>query len=117
MATTYDEAVARCDEVTSRLLAIDVELTRSKAAWLNDRVSPPHGRRAALEAEAAMLRYQRHQLALQIRAGKAEARRVRRECAYWHLSRLVTERGYSDLVAEAERLANPFNSTHEESPL
>lgn len=99
------EAKARRDEIVARVLQIDAELLEMKRAYFADGVQAPMVDRVDLESERANLLVEKHYLGTAIECTRAAQKQYRSTLAHAALLRLLTERGLSHLVVEADRIA------------
>jgi hypothetical protein len=98
------EAKQRRDDLVARTLDIEAELAAMKLRWYTNGETD-HVRRATLEAERATIAIEKNALYKQINAAKKAQRAHLESLQHATLIRLLHERGMSDLVAEARRIA------------
>ena len=101
----YGEAKKRREEILTRELDIHATLTEFKRAWVADKIESSFVVRTALDAELARLAVEKNRLTVQINTSKNAMKVYRTTLAHAILIRLVTDRGMSDLVIEADRAA------------
>ena len=93
------------DGATTRINAINCELTAGKLEWFKNGNGTPYGQRLELESEKAALIAQRAELQLQIAAAREEDDEQRRMRFTRAICELLESKGLGDLIVEARRMA------------
>lgn len=102
----YSEMVDRREAIVRRELAIDVLLTQAKKEYFASGQSVmTMAERTELEAEAAVLRQDKHALTELLHERKRALSAARRMTSHAILINLLIERGLTPLVSMSERMA------------
>lgn len=99
------------DGATTRINAINCELTAGKLEWFKNGNGTPYGQRLELESEKAALIAQRAELQLQIAAARDEDDEQRRMRFTRAICEVLQARGLGDLIEEARRMAGQTEGT------
>lgn len=99
------EAKARREVVVARDLEIQALLAEGRRAWVVDKIDRGFDVRVSLEAELAQLAVEKNSLNRRISDAKDAMKAYRNSLSHAVLIKLLADRGLSELVVEADRVA------------
>lgn len=99
------EAKERREQIIERELAINAQLSEMKRAYIVEKVPGDFAARTTLEAELAQLAVEKHALTRALNDSKNAVKAYRNTLSHAILIKLLNDRGLSDIVIEADRLA------------
>lgn len=99
------EAKERREQIIERELAITAELAEMKRKYIVNKLDGDFTLRVTLEAELAQLAVEKHALTRVLNDSKFAVKAYRSTLSHAILIKMLNDRGLSELVIEADRVA------------